>query len=314
VSFSGQQEYQRQAAAARFKETVDERKLVKAQLKLETAFAVDTDARGATRRALISPNDGFGLERIVGLNDLVAINYLSLGLNAAKSVCRIHIRDGSGRPAGFGSGFMVSPILLLTNHHVLEDLRFALRSLAEFDFETDIDFIPKPTRHFRLDPEQFFYNNLELDFALVAVHPQALDGTPLSQFGFLSLIPQTGKVLVGEAVSIIQHPEGADKHVAIRSNHILSLHDDFIHYETDTMPGSSGSPVLNDQWQVAALHHSGVPRVNAQGKILTKDELSGARNWETKLLTGSETKVYASVRFSITCALRTAGARVRQHD
>lgn len=271
MSFSDQQEYQRQAAAARFMESVGERKLVKVQLELETAFAVDTDARGATRRALIPPNDGFGLERIVGLNDLVAINFLLLGLQAAKPVCRIHIRDGSGRPAGFGSGFMVSPTLLLTNHHVLEDRRFALRSLAEFDFETDINFMPKPTRNFRLDPEQFFYNNPELDFALVAVQPQALDGTPLSQFGFLPLIPQTGKVLVGEAVSIIQHPEGADKHVAIRSNHILSLHDDFIHYETDTMPGSSGSPVFNDQWQVAALHHSGVPRVNAQGKTLTKD-------------------------------------------
>jgi hypothetical protein len=33
-----------------------------------------------------------------------------------------------------------------------------------------------------------------------------------------------------------------------------------LHYETDTAPGASGSPVLNDQWEVAALHHSAVPK------------------------------------------------------
>jgi V8-like Glu-specific endopeptidase len=26
---------------------------------------------------------------------------------------------------------------------------------------------------------------------------------------------------------------------------------------TDTLPGSSGSPVFNSSWQVVALHHSG---------------------------------------------------------
>ncbi len=270
MSFSVELEQQRQAAAARFKAATTDRKQVKAQLAHEDAFAVESAERVATRRAMIPINDSFGLERIIGPNNLMAINYLALGLQAAKSVCRIHIRDTSGRPAGFGSGFMVSPTLLLTNHHVLEAREYALRSLAEFDFETDINFLPKPTHYFRLAPERFFYNDKTLDFALVAVHPQSLGGVPLTQYGFLPLMPQSGKVLKGEAVSIIQHPDGGDKHIALRSNHILDLLDGFIHYETDTLPGSSGSPVFNDQWQVAALHHAGVPRVNAQGKILNK--------------------------------------------
>ncbi|MER5327117.1 trypsin-like serine peptidase [Streptosporangium roseum] len=33
----------------------------------------------------------------------------------------------------------------------------------------------------------------------------------------------------------------------------------FPHYQTDTEPGSSGSPVFNDQWEIVALHHAGVP-------------------------------------------------------
>ena len=44
-----------------------------------------------------------------------------------------------------------------------------------------------------------------------------------------------------------------------------------MHYETDTAPGSSGSPVFNDQWEVVALHHSGVPRKDEQGRLLTRE-------------------------------------------
>ena len=39
--------------------------------------------------------------------------------------------------------------------------------------------------------------------------------------------------------------------------------DHFIHYSTDTEPGSSGAPVFNDQWQVLALHHKAVPAASA---------------------------------------------------
>src|SRR6185369_4641513 len=39
------------------------------------------------------------------------------------------------------------------------------------------------------------------------------------------------------------------------------------HYEGDTEPGSSGSPVFNDQWELVALHHSGVPEMDQAGNF-----------------------------------------------
>ena len=47
-------------------------------------------------------------------------------------------------------------------------------------------------------------------------------------------------------------------------NRLINVDDNFVTYSTDTTQGSSGSCVLNDQWQVIALHHSGVPRKYAE--------------------------------------------------
>jgi endonuclease G, mitochondrial len=76
---------------------------------------------------------------------------------------------------------------------------------------------------------------------------------------------------VGEHVNIIQHPNGEPKQLALRENQTVDLLDDFLHYQTDTAPGSSGSPVFNDQWEIVALHHSGVPRRDDRGRLLTRD-------------------------------------------
>ncbi|MER3477440.1 MAG: hypothetical protein C4287_14275, partial [Leptolyngbya sp. ERB_1_2] len=65
------------------------------------------------------------------------------------------------------------------------------------------------------------------------------------------------KVEPEEFVTVIQHPGGQPKQIAIRENKVLKIGDDqdalqdnFLWYASDTAPGSSGSPVLNDNWQV----------------------------------------------------------------
>lgn len=233
--------------------------------------AIETQERLETRRELINPNDGVAWERILGKSDLMAINFLEIGLRAARAACRIQVRNLFGQVVGYGTGFMVSPTLLLTNNHVLETFDYCRRSLAEFNFEDDETFVPKESKTFPLEPERFFYTSVDLDFTLVAVRPTATDGTPLSDFGYLRLRSESGKSLIGEFLTIVQHPNGATKQVALRENKLIDVLPYFVHYSTDTLPGSSGSPVFNDQWEVVALHHAGVQKRDRLGRVLAKN-------------------------------------------
>ena len=211
-------------------------------------------------------------ERILGENDLVDMNYLRRGLQAARSVCRVALRESSGREVGYGTGFMVSERLMLTNNHVLPDRTSAGMALAEFGYELDIIGSLNSGTRFELLPDEFFLTSADLDFTLVAVEPKSIDGTAkLETFGYLRMNPQVGKINKGEQVSIIQHPSGQPKQVAIRENKLLSIEERVLWYQADTAPGSSGSPVFNDSWQVIGLHHSGVPLKDNQGRWLRKD-------------------------------------------
>ncbi|WP_439379309.1 DNA/RNA non-specific endonuclease [Amycolatopsis lexingtonensis] len=196
------------------------------------------------------------LERIILTDDLLGVGYLEGGVRAASAVGRVNIRDERGRLTGYGTGSLVSPELLLTNHHVLPDAATAGFSVIEFDYQDGVDGLPRPVHAFRLDPDRFFVADEDLDFALVAVRAPAGE---LTGFGYNRLIGTEGKAIVGDFVTIVQHPKGGKKKVALRENRVVDVLEQFLHYETDTEPGSSGSPVFNDQWEIVALHHASVP-------------------------------------------------------
>lgn len=90
-----------------------------------------------------------------------------------------------------------------------------------------------------------------------------------------ALIADLAKPKRATTVNIIQHPRGGLKQIAFRRNEVIEIPDgqkDFLYYTTDTEPGSSGSPCFNDQWELIALHHSGVPKRNAQKQVLRTDD------------------------------------------
>jgi endonuclease G, mitochondrial len=214
------------------------------------------------------------LERVLGGNDLVGVNYLSIGASRARAVCRVHLKDAAGVTVGFGTGFLIGPGVLMTNHHVISGADEARNSLAEFDYEYDAAGDDKPVAAFRLvvDPEPIAYQ--PLDFCLVGVSPRSIDGKrSLDEFGWLTLNPTPGKAIVGEYLTIIQHPGGERKQVCVRENKLLKYDENgsTLWYQTDTVAGSSGSPVFNQVWDVVALHHSGIPETDAQGHWLAVD-------------------------------------------
>ncbi|QGZ93640.1 DNA/RNA non-specific endonuclease [Terricaulis silvestris] len=196
--------------------------------------------------------------------DYLSARFLSEGARASRSVCRIRLRvDGRDK---FGTGFLVGPGLLITNWHVLKQSRHADGAVAEFLYEDGAEAVQAA-----LAPSRFFINDRALDFAVCALDAD----DDLSAFGWLPLIGQEGKISIGEPVNIIQHPRGLRKKIVVRENSLVHLPDaplDFVaQYLADTEYGASGSPVFNDQWEVVALHHAGVPKRNGAGEWLARN-------------------------------------------
>src|SRR5262249_46899192 len=141
-------------------------------------------------------------------------------------------------------------------------------SPAEVDYALDGRRQSLTTQRYRLRPNVFFLTSPELDFTLVGVAPNSELGVALSTYNPLPLIADEGKIITGELVNIVQHPRGEMKQVVVREGRLCDMPprgedpdvDPFTYYEADTEAGSSGSPVFNDQWEVIALHHSGLPR------------------------------------------------------
>lgn len=113
------------------------------------------------------------------------------------------------------------------------------------------------------------------------------DGGDLGPFGWNRLIEVEGKAVVGDCLSIIQHPGGELKQLALRENELVDVLEFHLHYLTDTGRGSSGSPVFNDQWEVVALHHSGVPK-RENGNIVAVG--AGPPRWATTRSGGRRTR------------------------
>lgn len=182
-------------------------------------------------------------EKIHRDTDFLPYRFLEQGVERAQAVCRI-VTD-----TGFGSGFMVvSRKFIMTNHHVLPSEAVAREATAQFDYDQDQQEYPV-----RLAPEHFFFNHRDLDYAICALADHALPDSIRP----IPLRLRSAQVTRGERVNIVQHPQGRRKEVSLHDNKVSYVYDKVIQYRADTEPGSSGSPVFNNEWQLVALHHKG---------------------------------------------------------
>lgn len=206
------------------------------------------------------------LEQLIDDSDLLPIHFLEQGFKVQKAVARVVLADSfidrNGRRfeagTGIATGFMVSPSLLLTNHHVVENFEAIDRQLS-FEFNYQVNERGSPQARETFAAESIIRQNPQLDYALVRIKPNIVPLEPAPRFagtvwGTISL-PQSQIFLQeGKPVNIIQHPQGRYKEIAIQNNHIVTLTENVVRYQSDTEAGSSGSPACNNRWQLVALH------------------------------------------------------------
>ncbi len=201
---------------------------------------------------IAAPAVDVALERVTGSRDFLPCSWLLEGAKAADAVAQL--RKGRGP---VGTGFLVSPWLLLTNHHVLPQPQDASTAVAVFRYAADDDNRITQACELRLAPARCFVTSPvdDLDYTLVALAPLADGRAPGAVFGSLPARAATTVPEPGEPVNIIQHPAGRPQEIAVRNNKVIADDSaDYLTYETDSEPGSSGSPVLNDEWELVALH------------------------------------------------------------
>jgi endonuclease G len=165
-----------------------------------------------------------------------------------------------GPVGGVGTGWLIAPGLLLTNHHVVnaraqgepdarrkDFIAQARRTVAWFDYYAE------GGSKAEVRAAELLADDPELDYALLRLE----DDAAARNREAIALPQKAPKLQKGMRLNIVQCPAGGPLRFAIRNNffvgHGRQQHQ--IRYLTDTLEGSSGSPVMDDRWQVIALHH-----------------------------------------------------------
>ncbi|MCW1968763.1 MAG: serine protease [Anaerolineae bacterium] len=188
---------------------------------------------------------------------LLPIQTLLTGWQMAQSVCKI--TRGDGGPA---TGFMIQNGLLLTNNHVIANSQEAQKAIIEFNYQGDITgYVDQnKVKRFQLAPDQGFATSDKQtgdDWTAVKVKGDT------SEFGTIPLKKLDSGPKENEYTFIIQHPSGLPKQISFFHNTtIASKKANRVRYLTDTLPGSSGSPVFDQNWKLIALHHWGEVKSN----------------------------------------------------
>ncbi|WP_437619188.1 trypsin-like peptidase domain-containing protein [Sorangium sp. So ce1151] len=194
-----------------------------------------------------------GGEVVTGTQEtFLDVSFLHHGLRAAESVVRLSPITEEEK-AYHGTGFLIAADTILTNHHVLHDRNG--RRVKHVDIWFDYELGPEG----RLRNVERYAGDVTTIIG-DAAHDWAILRTqkPMERpYGTLSLRPSK-PVMKGDFVYIIQHPEGRPKKIGLLHNEVVDVSEDRVQYLTDTLPGSSGSPVCNELWEVVALHYRGI--------------------------------------------------------
>lgn len=176
----------------------------------------------------------------------------------AKSVSKLSfIKNGRSYMC---TGFMISDNLLLTNEHCVNSSIVCKNTVAIFNYREMADESVKSGVQVKC--EEFIDANYELDYALLK-----LEGSPGSDSEWGKLVISSVNPNDNEDLIMIQHPNGEPKQISKEGCKIdtplaqgRGFKTDFGHL-CDTLGGSSGSPILNNNFEVIGLHHFGFSKM-----------------------------------------------------
>jgi hypothetical protein len=176
---------------------------------------------------------------------LLPIGFLEVGLQRSRSVARITLATGE-----IGTCFLICDNAIVTNNHVIANTQQASHATVEFNYQQSTNGMSLPSVSFGLEPERLFHTSIDDDWTIVA-----LNGDANRVWGAIDVTDIA--IQKGDRVNIIQHPQGGPKQIALYHNIVTFADERRLQYLTDTLPGSSGSPVFDSHWQLVGLHHSG---------------------------------------------------------
>lgn len=216
----------------------------------------------SAHQAMINPfGDGF--------SDVEALKQLRDSLPT--KICRIDFGANAQ-----GTGFLVGTDLVLTNYHVIEDVnegKYSYKNVyCRFDYKNEGEIE-------NLGETYALANNWLKAYSIDSNADNSIDDEPdINELDYallkLAKSPQRGFIEMPDdeplyepqtKLTIIQHPEGVTLKEA--TGNILGVNSNKtrLFYDTQTEPGSSGSPCFNAQMQLIALHNSGIPRKRNAG-------------------------------------------------
>jgi endonuclease G, mitochondrial len=208
-------------------------------------------------------------ERVIVSDDRLPYTWLAAGVRTGESVLKLEVpryfgdapQLKHGEPVTFaGTGWIVAPNIVMTCRHVIEAREYGeapptaqelkLQALAT-RIVVGFDSAASPTSV--LTTSALLFEDRTLDVALLEIkEPSQLRPLTLRKTA-VELQPKQKL-----AVNIIQHPFGKYKRLGFRNNTLSDAGELVLRYFTDTDPGSSGSPLCDDEWRVIGIHRASV--------------------------------------------------------
>ncbi len=167
------------------------------------------------------------------------------------------IEGAGGTGVGNCTASIISARFILTNRHCFPERDRVVRASLLMDFYSEDN--DRDSRRFEIAtaPSEI---NAELDYAIVEVR-----GNPSAAFGTVRLDPRDPQP--GESLLIIHHPMGLPKHMTrggCRAYQPNAVDGTDIRHRCDTLPGSSGSPILAEATgRMVGLHYGGTTNPSA---------------------------------------------------